>query len=163
MRCDQHPLPSLHVRHNLVVPVGERLVDGELERLGHGELVAGRTVLIPGVINDGVVVGVVLLHGVGDVELVPLFLEGRAARCRLVLANLALISVVQSAELVELVPLRLADHDDLVLAGHLEAVAWVLLNYVFHTILGCNSCLPHLKFDNVSFQFQLPQRHSLSS
>ena len=32
--------------------------------------------------------------GVGDVELVPLFLEGRAARRRLVLAHLAQISVV---------------------------------------------------------------------
>ena len=32
--------------------------------------------------------------GVGDVELVPLFLEGRAARRRLVLADLAQISVV---------------------------------------------------------------------
>ena len=36
--------------------------------------------------------------GVGDVELVPLFLEGRAARRRLVLAHLAQISVVPDEE-----------------------------------------------------------------
>ena len=36
--------------------------------------------------------------GVGDVELVPLFLEGRAARRRLVLAHLAQISVVPDDE-----------------------------------------------------------------
>ena len=48
LRRSFHLVSATYVRHDLVVPVGERPLDGELERLGHGELVAGRAVLVPG-------------------------------------------------------------------------------------------------------------------
>ena len=48
LRRSFHLVSATYVRHDLVVPVGERPLDGELERLGHGELVAGWAVLVPG-------------------------------------------------------------------------------------------------------------------
>ena len=67
--------------------------------------------------------------GVGDVELVPLLLEGRAARRRLVLAHLAQISVVPDDERKWVMILYSTSCDYVWLLGH------ILKSYCVYCIL----------------------------
>lgn len=55
-------LAGLHLGDDGVVPVGQRALDGQLQRLEHGELLGLRVSLVPVVLDDGLVVGVVRLH-----------------------------------------------------------------------------------------------------
>ena len=59
------PTESSYLRDDGLVPVGQGPVDGQLQGLEHGELFLGGSVLVAGVVDDGVVVGVVRLHGRG--------------------------------------------------------------------------------------------------
>ena len=62
---DQDLLAVLDLRHDRLVPVGQRALDRQLQRLEHGELGRGGPVLagVPGVLDDVRVVRVVRLHG----------------------------------------------------------------------------------------------------
>ena len=66
---DEDLLSILDLRHDGLIPVGKGALDGQLERLEHGEFGLGGSISVPGVLDDVIVVRVVLLHGRGrDVE-----------------------------------------------------------------------------------------------
>lgn len=56
-------LAFLQLRNDDVIPVGQCSLDGELQRLEHGELVLAGSILVDVVFNDGFVELVIGLHG----------------------------------------------------------------------------------------------------
>lgn len=63
MSRDEDLLSVLDLRDDGLVPVGKGSLDGELEGLKHGKLGLGRTLSIPGILDNVLVVRVILLHG----------------------------------------------------------------------------------------------------
>ena len=66
---DEDLLSIFDLWHDGLIPVGKGALDGQLERLEHGELGLGGSVGVPGILDDILIVWVILLHGRGrDVE-----------------------------------------------------------------------------------------------
>lgn len=65
-------MSTTHLRNNDVIPIRQGPLNGELQALVHGELPGLRVAGVAGVVHDGLVVWVVLLHWWwGHVEATP--------------------------------------------------------------------------------------------